>query len=540
MASYDTTYAEFKIEVPEYFNFARDVIDRWAEDQNKVALWWVDDQGNETKKTFAQLSKRSRQLCNLLSGQGVSRGDVVIVVLPRVIEWWEVNIACLRMGAVLSPGTLQLTSKDLKYRIDAAEAVCVITDGDNAFKFEEARKECPTLKTCIVVGADKREGWINYNEAVSGASDQFVSVNTRSDENAILYFTSGTTGYPKMAIHTHASAPIGHWVTGKFWLDLKPDDLHWNLSDTGWAKAGWSSFFGPWNCGATVFVHHTSRFDAKKTLALLAHYPITTMCGPPTAYRMFVLEDLFRYTFRSLRHVVAAGEPLNPEVIDTWKKHTGLTIRDGYGQTETCILAGNFPGIDVRPGSMGKPAPGFVVAIVDDHGNIVPSGQEGDIAVEINPERPVGLFKEYWKDSEKTRACYRGKWYITGDRGIKDENGYLWFVGRADDVILASGYRIGPFEVESALLEHPAVAESAVVSSPDEVRGEVVKAFVILAPGYKPSSELGKELQDHVKQITAPYKYPRKIEFVESLPKTPSGKIRRVALREKEWKGKTV
>jgi len=540
MVSYDQTYAEFKIEVPEYFNFARDVIDSWAKDATKVALWWVDDHSNERQETFAALSKRSRQLCNVLSEQGVRRGDVVIVVLPRLIEWWEVNIACLRMGAVVSPGTLQLTSKDLKYRIDAAEAVCVITDSDNAFKFDEAKDECPTLTTCIVVGEDKREGWLDYNEAVSGASDRFESANTRSDENAILYFTSGTTGYSKMAIHTHASAPLGHKVTGAFWLDLRPDDLHWNLSDTGWAKAGWSSFFGPWNCGAAVFVHHTPRFDTKKTLALLEHYPITTMCGPPTAYRMFVLEDLSRYKFGSLRHVVAAGEPLNPEVIDAWKKHTGLTIRDGYGQTETCILAGNFPCIDVRPGSMGKPAPGFVVEIVDDDGKIVPSGQEGDIAVEINPERPVGLFKEYWKDPEKTITCYRGKWYITGDRGIKDKDGYLWFVGRADDVILASGYRIGPFEVESALLEHPAVAESAVVSSPDEVRGEVVKAFVILTPGYTPSDELRKALQDHVKQVTAPYKYPRKIEFVESLPKTPSGKIRRVALREKEWKGKAV
>lgn len=536
MKDYDKTYAEFKWEVPEYFNFARDVLDKWAEDPNKLALWWVDDDDNEEKRTFAQLCRRSRQLCNVLTEQGVKKGDVVVVVLPRLIEWWEINIACLRAGAVISPGTTQLTPKDLKYRFDSAEAVCIITDADNAPKVDEVKDQCPTLKSFILVGS-QREGWVNYEDAVSKASDQFETVNTRSDDNAILYFTSGTTGYPKMTVHTHASYPIGHIITGKYWLDLTPDDLHWNLSDTGWAKAAWSSFYGPWNCGAAIFVHHTPRFDVKKTLRNLEKYPITTLCGPPTAYRMFVLEDLSQYNFKTLRHCVAAGEPLNPEIIEVWEKHTGMKIRDGYGQTETVCLAGTFPPLEVRAGSMGKPSPGFVVEVIDDDGNILPRGQEGDIAVKIKPERPAGLFKEYWKDPEKTASTVRGDWYVTGDRAIKDEDGYLWFVGRSDDVILASGYRIGPFEVESALLEHPAVAESAVVSSPDEVRGEVVKAFIILAPGYEPSDALVKELQDHVKKVTAPYKYPRKIEFVDSLPKTISGKIRRVELREREWAG---
>lgn len=537
MIDYDKTYAEFKWEVPEYFNFARDVLDKWAEDPDKLAIWWVDDDGNEVKKTFAELCKRSRQLCNVLTEQGVKKGDVVVVIMPRLIEWWEINIACLRMGAVISPGTTQLTPKDLKYRFDSAEAVCVLTDPDNAPKVDEVRSECASVKSFILVGGN-RDGWVNYEDVVSSASDVFEAANTRSDDNAILYFTSGTTGYPKMTLHTQASYGIGHIITGKYWLDLRPDDLHWNLSDTGWAKAAWSSFFGPWNCGAALFVHHTPRFDAKKTLANLEKYPITTMCGPPTAYRMFVLEDLSQYKFKNLRHVVAAGEPLNPEIIDTWEKHTGLKIRDGYGQTESVCMVGSFPCLEVRPGSMGKPSPGFVVEVIDDEGNILPRGKEGDIAVRVKPERPVGLFKEYWKNPEKTASSYRGDWYITGDRAIKDEDGYLWFVGRADDVILASGYRIGPFEVESALIEHPAVAESAVVSSPDEVRGEVVKAFVILAPGYQPSDELVKELQDHVKKVTAPYKYPRKIEFVDSLPKTISGKIRRIELREREWAGK--
>ncbi len=534
MVDYDKTYAEFRLEVPEYFNFARDVLDKWAEDPGKLGMWWIDDYGNEEKRTFLQLCNDSRRVCNALAGQGVKKGDVVIVILPRLIEWWVINIACLRMGAVISPGTTQLTAKDIRYRFDASEAVCIITDNSIAPRVDEVVNECPTVKTKIIIG-DKREGWINYQDLLAGASDEFETANTRSDDNAILYFTSGTTGYPKMTVHTHASYPIGHRITGLLWIDLKPGDLHWNLSDTGWAKAAWSSFFGPWNAGAAIFVHHSPRFDTKRTLEILSKYPITTMCGAPTNYRMLVLEDLKAYKFPSLRHCVGAGEPLNPEVIEIWKDATGLTIRDGYGQTETVLLAGSFPCIEPRFGSMGKPSPGFDIQVIDDQGNILPPNQEGDIAIRVKPARPVGLFKEYWKDPQKTASVYRGDWYITGDRAYRDEDGYLWFVGRADDVILAAGYRIGPFEVESALLEHPAVAESAVVSSPDEIRGEVVKAFIVLAPGYQPSDDLVKELQEHVKKVTAPYKYPRKIDFVESLPKTISGKIRRVELREREW-----
>ncbi|MCL6611379.1 MAG: AMP-binding protein [Peptococcaceae bacterium] len=537
MTDYDKTYAEFKLEVPEYFNFARDVLDKWAEDPDKLGMWWIDDYGHEVKKTFRELCDDSRKVCNMLAGQGVKRGDVVIVILPRLIEWWVINIACLRMGAVISPGTTQLTAKDIKYRFEASDAVCIITDNAIAPRVDEVIGQCPTVKTRIIIG-ESREGWLNYADLFAAAPDRFETANTRSDDNAILYFTSGTTGYPKMTVHTHASYPIGHKITGQFWLDLRPDDLHWNLSDTGWAKAAWSSFFGPWNTGAAIFVHHSSRFDTKRTLEILSKYPITTMCGAPTNYRMLVLEDLKAYKYPTLRHCVGAGEPLNPEVIEVWKEATGLTIRDGYGQTETVLLAGSFPCIEPRFGSMGKPSPGFDIQVIDEEGNILPPNREGDIAIRVKPERPVGLFKEYWKNPEKTASVYRGDWYITGDRAYRDDDGYLWFVGRADDVILAAGYRIGPFEVESALLEHEAVAESAVVSSPDEIRGEVVKAFIVLAPGYQPSDGLVKELQEHVKKVTAPYKYPRKIEFVDSLPKTVSGKIRRVELREREWSGK--
>lgn len=534
MTDYDKTYAEFKWEVPEKFNFAGDVVDKWAKDPKKLAMFWVDDDGKEVKRTFADFSRVSKQFANALTRQGIKRADVVVVMLGRRLQWWEIVTGCIRMGAIVAPGTTQLTSKDLEYRINTAKATCFITDDANASKLDAIADKCPSLKAKITVDG-ARKGWLTYSDIVSNASDQFTTADTDANGEALVYFTSGTVGFPKMAMHTHASYGLGHQVTGAFWLDLKPQDLHWNISDTGWAKAAWSSYFGPWYCGAALFVHCTDRFDPAKTLELLQKYPVTTMCGAPTIYRMLVLQDLTKYKFPSLRHCVGAGEPLNPEIIEVWKKATGATIRDGYGQTETVLLCGSFPCIEPRFGSMGKPTPGFVVKVIDENGHILPPNTEGDIAVRVKPKRPLGLFKEYWKEPERTAATMRGDWYLTGDRAYVDKDGYFWFVGRADDVILTSGYRIGPFEVESALIEHPAVAESAVVSSPDETRGEVVKAFVILAPGYKPSDALVKELQDHVKKVTAPYKYPRKIDFVDVLPKTVSGKIRRVELRNTEW-----
>ena len=531
MQDYQQTYSSFQWERPEKYNFARDVIDRWEPD--KPALFWIDDAGAEVSRTFGEISEASRRLCNVLRQAGVSTGDTVIVMLPRVIPWWEAFTATLRMGAVISPGTVQLSGKDLAYRINAAQATCVITDSANAAKVDAVLDKCPTLLARIVTDG-QRAGWIDYREAVAAASPEFDTVDTNADDEAICYFTSGTTGYPKMCIHTHSYA-IGHRITGELWLDLKPDDLHWNLSDTGWGKAAYSSYFGPWLCGTTLFIHHSSGFNPRQTLELLEKYPVTTFCGAPTIYRMLVLEDLGRYQFKTLRHCTGAGEPLNPEIIGTWKAATGLTIRDGYGQTESVILCASFPCIEPRPGSMGKPAPGIDLQVIDDAGAIVTADQEGDIAMRIRPEPPQGFFREYRNDAERTAATRRGDWYVTGDRAYRDEDGYFWFVSRADDVILSAGYRIGPFEVESALIEHPAVAESAVVSSPDETRGEVVKAFVVLAPGYSASAELKQELQEHVKRVTAPYKYPRRIDFIDTLPKTVSGKIRRVELREQEW-----
>tara|TARA_R110001592_G_scaffold363372_1_gene685976 strand:- start:79735 stop:81354 length:1620 start_codon:yes stop_codon:yes gene_type:complete len=532
--NYDSSYRDFSWPRPERFNFARDVVDKWAErDPDKLALFWVDDQGAEERRTFADISAASCRVANLLQNAGVRPGDYVVMILGRQMAWWEVFTAALRMGAVISPGTAQLSAQDIAYRVNAAKATCIVTDSANAAKVDQIVEQCPSLTVRVVVDG-ARDGWLDYGEAVAQQSAQFTAVDSSADDEAMCYFTSGTTGYPKMCLHSH-SYGLAHQTTGKYWLDLTPDDLHWNCSDTGWAKAAWSSYFGPWYQGAAMFVHHTQGFSARRTLELLERYPVTTFCGAPTIYRMFVLEELADFGFGTLRHCVGAGEPLNPEIIETWQRATGITIRDGYGQTETVLLCGNYPGMESRYGSMGKPAPGIDLQVVDDNGEILAPGLEGDLAVRVRPSPPQGLFLGYKGEAEKTAESFRGDWYITGDRAHVDEDGYYWFVSRADDVILSAGYRIGPFEVESALIEHPAVAESAVVSSPDEQRGEVVKAFVVVAPGFEAGDALAKTLQDHVKSVTAPYKYPRRIEFVEELPKTVSGKIRRVELREQEW-----
>jgi acyl-coenzyme A synthetase/AMP-(fatty) acid ligase len=540
MVDYEQACREFRWEIPEFYNFAFDVVDRWGEDTEKLAMLWVNEQGEERRLTFQDFTLRSNQVGNALRTLGICKGDRILIMSPRLPEWWEAVLGIMKIGAISMPGTTLLTSKDVGYRIQAAEAVAVITDEEGALKVEQVANECPTLRLKIVLGAE-RAGWVNYARAVASAMSTLKPEPTRGDEPMMIYFTSGTVGYPKMVLHTHVSYPIGHIVTGKYWLDLKPTDLHWNLSDTGWAKAAYSNLFGPWIMGAAMFTFDgRGRFDARQTLELLERYPISTFCAPPTAYRLLVLENLRHYHLAALRHCIGAGEPLNPEVIDAWQRGTGQIIRDGYGQTETVILVANFPPLQVKPGSMGKPSPGLTIGVVDNDGREVPAGTEGDIAVKLTPMRPAGLFKEYWRNPEATSNCIRGEWYITGDRAIRDEDGYFWFVGRADDVIISAGYRIGPFEVESALIEHPSVAEAAVVASPDQIRGEIVKAFVILAPGHQPSEQLMQDLQEHVKRVTAPYKYPREIEFTTELPKTISGKIRRVELRQRERDRKAV
>ncbi|MCI0545762.1 MAG: AMP-binding protein [Candidatus Rokubacteria bacterium] len=535
MTDYAATMQEFRLTVPERFNWAFDTFDHWARDPTKLALLWVSADGQPRYFSYAEVGERSRRVANALGGLGVWPGDRVFVMLPRVYQWWEIVLGCLRARAVSVPGTTLLTAKDIVYRLNACEAAVVITDEENRWKVDQARRECPTVRHCVVVGR-AGGGWLGYEDLLSLAPARMRHPENASGDPMMLYFTSGTTGHPKMVLHTHASYPIGHLVTGRFWLDHGPDDLHWTLSDTGWAQAAWTCLFAPWNMGAAVFVWDArgKRFEPGDTLAMLERFPISTFFAPPTAYRMLVQEPLRKHRFRALRHCMGAGEAVNPEVIEAWREGTGHHIHEGYGQTETVLLAATFPATPWKPGSMGPAAPGHVLAIVDDEGRELPRGTEGDLAVQVRPERPVGMFTGYWKNEEATARCHRGDWYVTGDRASMDEDGYLWFVGRADDVITSASYRIGPFEVESALVEHAAVAEAAVIGKADPLRGEIVKAFVVLAAGRRPSPALVTELQEHVKRVTAPYKYPREIEFVPDLPKTISGKIRRTELRQME------
>ncbi len=533
IGNYAETYRTFKLEAPERYNWAYQVFDRWGEDPSKVAMVWVSHDGRSRDVTYRQLSERSRRAANLLTGLGAQPGERVFIMLPRVVEWWELVLGCIRARLVSVPGTTLLTTKDIAYRLNAADISIAVTDAENVDKIEAVRAECPSLREVVVVGESGAN--VSYEDFLKSASPDLPDPNNLSNEPMMVYFTSGTTGYPKMVRMTHASYPIGHVATGKFWIDNRPTDLHWTLSDTGWAQVAWTCLFGPWNMGAAIFIwDHRGRFDAAATLRMLETYPITTFFAPPTGYRMMVLEDLTRFSPKALRHCTGAGEPLNPEVIEAWREGTGHHIWEAYGQTETTLCAATFPGMRHKPGSMGVAAPGYSVAILDESGAELAAGEEGEIAIRTRPDRPVGLFPGYWRNPEANARCFQGDWYYTGDRATRDEDGYFWFVGRADDVIISSAYRIGPFEVESALVEHEAVAEAAVVGKGDPVRGEIVKAFVVLAPDNRPSDGLITELQDHVKRVTAPYKYPREVEFMSELPKTISGKIRRTELRQLE------
>jgi acetyl-CoA synthetase len=542
MSVYDETYKNFRIDVPEYFNFGFDVIDAWAnKDRNKLAMIWVNQEGVEEKFTFWDLMRLSNQIVNIMIKYGVNKGDRVLIMLPRVPEWWTFTLALIKRGAVYCPAPTMLTSHDLKYRINIADIKMVITSQEHADKIDEIARECPSL-SCKIVIDGKRQGWISYPVELdfpAPVSTKIVSLpgmkKTKSTDPLVIFFTSGTTGEPKMAVHDQSYA-LGHIVTARFWHDIRLNDLHFTLSDTGWAKSAWGKFYGQWIEGAAIFVYDIrSKFNPTEILPLIEKYGITTFCCPPTIYRMLILADLDKFDFTELRHCVSAGEPLNPEVIKAWKDATGLTIFEGYGQTETVLCIGTFPGMTPKFGSMGRPSPGWNIELHDDNGKQVGLHEEGKIAIKLDP-RPVGIFREYLYNDEENRKSFVNGFYYTGDKAYKDEDGYYWFIGRDDDVIKASGYRIGPFEVESALIEHPAVQEAAVVGSPDDIRGLIVKAFVILKPGIKPSEPLVREIQNHVKKVTAPYKYPRAIEFVDSLPKTISGKIKRNELRDREMK----
>ncbi len=532
LPNHETARRGFKLAIPEFYNFGFDCIDRRARDADKAAFLYIDaNSGAEKLFRFSDLARASNRFANVLRGLGARKGDFALSMIPRIPAWYETLIGCIKTGVVAMPGTNLLQPKDIEYRLNKSRARFAIVTADHAAKVEAVRSKCTHLEHCIVIGAP-REGWVHYERAVAQASDRLAGgERTRADEMMLAYFTSGTTAFPKMVPRAHSYA-IAHAITARYWQDLRPTDLHWTLSDTGWAKAAWGMIFGQWQIGATILLYNAAPgFDADAHLKLLARHKVTTFCAPPTVYRAFAQLDLRQYDFSSLRHSVSAGEPLNPEVIRVWKDATGTVVHDGYGQTETICVAANVPGMAIRPGSMGLPSPGLTVEVIDEEGRVRPTGEIGHIGIKLTDPWPPGLFTGYFEDDEANARCFRNGWYYTGDTATRDADGYLWFVGRADDIISSAAYRISPFEVESALIEHPAVAESAVVGKKDALRGEIVKAYVVLAKGFEPTDALRKELQDFVKSTTAPYKYPREIEFREALPKTVSGKIRRVELR---------
>ncbi|KAM8798652.1 acyl-coenzyme A synthetase ACSM4, mitochondrial-like [Eudromia elegans] len=532
-------------EIPKYFNFASDVLDKWSEIEkagkkpSNPAYWWVDGKGEEVKWSFEELGFLSRKVANALTKVcGIQKGDRIVVVLPRVPEWWLVNVACMRTGIVLTPGISQLTAKDILYRLQASKATCIITSDTLAPAVDSVASECQFLKNKLIVSKGSREGWLNFTDLYKNQSDDHSCVKTSIQDPMCIFFTSGTTGSPKMAEHSHGSLGFRPLLSERYWMNLTPSDMIWNTADTGWIVTSVTSLFDPWVFGSCIFIHHLPQIESSTILNTLCRYPVNTLFGAPTLFRMLVQNDFSGYKFMNLKHCVSGGEAVNPEVMEQWRSKTGLDIHEIYGQTETGIICCVSKGMKVKPGSMGKAASSYDVQIIDKNANILPPGQEGEIAVRIKPIRPLGFFSKYVDNPEKTAASERGDFYLTGDRGTVDEDGYFWFIGRDDDIINSAGYRIGPFEVESALIEHPAVAETAVVSSPDPLRGEIVKAFVVLSSDFTCDDleSLARELQEHVKKTTAPYKYPRKVEFVQQLPKTVTGKIKRNELRDKEWK----
>ena len=537
MRDYEETCRQVRFETPEHYNFGFDLIDARAETSDKTACVAVDAPGDAIiALTFGDLARSSNRFANVLRELGARRADLAYVMIPRIPAWYDVLIGCAKAGVVAMPATSLLTPRDIEYRVNASRARFAIVTDDNADKVDAVRTACPSLERLVVVSrrgrSESRPGWTDLREAMDAAPASFAPDRpTRAGEPMLVYFTSGTTSMPKMVPRDHGYA-LAHALTGRYWMDLREDDVHWTLSDTGWAKAAWGVLFAPWQMGAAIVLHDAEGFDADLHLRLIGRLGVTTFCAPPTVYRMFAQMDLDGYDLASLRHSLGAGEPLNPEVIKVWQEVTGNVIRDGYGQTESINLLANYPALPVRHGSMGKPVPGFDIDVVDDDGTRLGPGEIGHIAVRTDgASRPPGLFDGYVNAPETNAAAFRNGWYYTGDTATQDEDGYFWFVGRADDIISSASYRISPFEVESALLEHPAVAESAVVGQPDELRGEIVKAYVVLAESYEPSPALATEIQDFVKELTAPYKYPREIEFRPALPKTISGKIRRVELR---------
>lgn len=530
---FDGKLCHFEAVYKSDFNFAYDIVDVIAEKEpERRAMVWCNDKGDEKVFTFADIKKYTDQTANMLKSKGINKGDVVMLILKRHYEFWFCLLALHKIGAIAVPGSNLLTEKDLVYRFNIASIkgiICTTESGviENVIK---ALPQSPTVRVKISV-KDKSPGFMFFDDELKKYNSNFTRVKTHVEDPMLIYFTSGTTGLPKMVAHNY-KYPLGHIITAKYWQAVKPDGLHLTISDTGWMKSMWGKLYGQWFMEAGIFVYDFDKFDSSKILPLFKKYQITTFCAPPTMYRFFIKENLDKYDLSSLTHANIAGEALNPEVFNQFKKATGLKLMEGFGQSETTLMLFNMYGDEPKPGSMGKPSPGYDIDLVDDDGNSVDPGTVGEIVVRTKKSIPCGIFMGYYKDNDKTKSVWHDDLYHTGDTAWKDEDGYFWYVGRKDDIIKSSGYRIGPFEVESVVMELPYVLECAITGAPDPIRGQVIKATVVLTKDYKPSEELKKDLQNYVKRQTAPYKYPRIVEFVDELPKTISGKIRRRELRK--------
>ena len=540
--SYQEFRENFRIEPPLNFNFAYDVVDEYARlYPDKRALVWCNDQ-EDFIFTFKDLKEYSNRAANFFAKCGVQAGDRVMLTLKSRYDFWFCILGLHKLGAITIPATHMLKTKDIVYRLQKAGikmVVCIAEDGVPEY-FDEAHTQLDDYELRkALVGEQDREGWYNFREEIEKMSPEFQrpsQENQNSDDDiSLIYFSSGTTGMPKMIMHDY-TYPLGHILTAKYWQNVLDDGLHYTVADTGWAKAMWGQIYGQWIAGTAIFVYDYDRFDAAQMLEKASNHGVTTFCAPPTIYRFLIKEDLSQYNFSTLQYAVTAGEPLNPEVYNKFKEFTGLQLMEGFGQTECVVCIANFPWMKPRPGSMGKPSPGYQISLMDVDGGFCDVGEEGEIVIKTADGKPPGLFSGYYREQDKTERAWYDGYYHTGDTAWMDEDGYLWFVGRNDDMIKSSGYRIGPFEVESAVISHPSVLECAITGVPHPVRGQVVKATVVLTKDYQPTEDLKKEIQNHVKQVTAPYKYPRVVEFVDELPKTISGKIRRIEIREKDKK----
>ena len=533
--SYEKIRSSHDLKCPNNFNFGFDIISDKYGKSKKTALIAIEKSTKEIKKiSYKELNENSSKFANALKNFGIKKKDNILVILPRIPEWYYCILGCSKVGAVAIPCTKMLKAKDIEYRAKKSNAKVIISTSESSSEINKIKDNCKSLKYKILV-KDKKDDWYNYDEICKKSDVNFyrdMVPPTKSNDLMLIYFTSGSTAMPKM-VGRDQSYAFSHIITKKYWQDLKSTDIHWTLTDTGWAKAAWGLLYPPLLAGCTIILYNNEGFDLDEHLEIIKKHKVTTFCAPPTIYRLMAQSNLANFEVSSLRHCFSAGEPLNPEAMRSWKNATGCDVYDGYGQTETINIIANFPGMPIKKGSMGRPCPGFEIEIIDNQANILETNQIGNIGIKITDPYPPGLFRGYYQDQKKTSEVFKNGWYFTGDTATKDKDGYFWFVGRSDDIITSSGYRISPFEVESVLLEHPYIVEAAVVAKPDKVRGEIVAAFIVLGKNYNGNRKLKLEIQEFVKNNTAPYKYPREIIFTKNLPKTISGKIRRIDLRNK-------